>query len=60
LVVRENIQSLVLQSVDSNTIKREAVTKNGMITLREDGASKAVEGTTTIEEVMRVTREDAV
>jgi general secretion pathway protein E len=60
LVVRENIQSLVLQCVDSNTIKREAVAKNGMITLREDGTAKAVKGTTTIEEVMRVTREDAV
>jgi type II secretory ATPase GspE/PulE/Tfp pilus assembly ATPase PilB-like protein len=60
LLVRENIQSLILSNVDSNTIKRAAVSKNGMTTLREDGALKAIKGVTTIEEVMRVTREDIV
>jgi len=60
LLVRENIQSLILGSVDSNTIKREAIAKNGMLTLREDGAAKAIEGITSVEEVMRVTREDIV
>ncbi len=60
LVVRENIQSLILSNVDSNTIKREAIKKNTMITLRDDGAAKAIEGITTIEEVMRVTREDVI
>jgi general secretion pathway protein E len=60
LLVRENIQNLVLSNVDSNTIKREAIKSNKMTTLREDGASKAVEGVTTVEEVLRVTREDIV
>lgn len=60
LVVKQNIQSLILSNVDSNTIKREAVTNNSMLTLREDGAAKAIEGVTTIEEVLRVTREDIV
>lgn len=60
LVVRENIQNLILSNVDSNTIKREAITKNEMTTLREDGALKALGGITTVEEVMRVTREDIV
>ncbi len=60
LVVRPNIQSLILSSVDSNTIKREAVANNGMLTLRDDGASKAIDGVTTIEEVVRVTREDII
>ncbi len=60
LLVRENIQNRILGNVDSNAIKREAITKNGMITLREDGAAKAVAGVTTVEEVMRVTREDIV
>ncbi|MBI5118598.1 type II secretion system ATPase GspE [Candidatus Poribacteria bacterium] len=60
LLVRDNIQGLVLSNVDSNTIKREAITKNEMITLREDGVKKAISGATTIEEVLRVTREDIV
>ncbi len=60
LIVRENIQNLILSNVDSNTIKREAIIKNEMTTLREDGAEKALEGITTVEEVMRVTREDIV
>jgi type II secretory ATPase GspE/PulE/Tfp pilus assembly ATPase PilB-like protein len=49
-----------LSGVDSNTIKREAVTGNGMLTLRDNGAAKAIDGITTIEEVMRVTREDII
>jgi len=60
LLVRENIQSLILSNVDSNTIKREAITKNSMTTLREDGARKAIAGITTVEEVLRITREDTV
>jgi general secretion pathway protein E len=60
LVVKPNIQSLILSGVDSNTIKREAVTGNGMLTLRDNGAAKAIDGITTIEEVMRVTREDII
>jgi general secretion pathway protein E len=60
LLVRENIQNRILGNVDSNTIKREAITKNGMITLREDGTAKAIAGVTAVEEVMRVTREDIV
>ncbi|RJP25169.1 MAG: type II secretion system protein GspE [Candidatus Abyssobacteria bacterium SURF_5] len=60
LLVRENIQSLILENVDSNTIKRQAILKNAMTTLREDGARKAIAGITTIEEVLRITREDIV
>jgi len=60
LIVRENIQSLILSNVDSNTIKREAIAKNRLTTLREDGARKAIAGVTTVEEVLRVTREDVV
>ena len=59
LVVDDEIRQLVLKNVDSNTIKRAAVTK-GMLTLRDDGADKIVRGAPTIEEVMRVTQEDAL
>ncbi len=50
----ETIKSLILQTSDSNRIKAAAV-KNGMKTLRADGISKIMAGTTTIEEVLRVT-----
>lgn len=57
LVMTPLIQDLTLRGVDSNVIKREAK-KHGMRTLREDGASKVFKGVSTIEEVMRVTRDD--
>lgn len=57
LVMTPLIQELTLRGVDSNVLKREAK-KAGMRTLREDGASKVFKGVSTIEEVMRVTRDD--
>ncbi len=57
LVMNPTIQDMVLRNVDSNIIKREA-RKFGMRTLREDGAQKMLRGYTTLEEVLRVTRED--
>ncbi len=59
LVMNPAIQELTLQGADSNAIKREAK-KYKMRTLREDGASKVVQGVSTIEEVLRVTRDDLV
>ena len=55
----DEIRQLVLKNVDSNTIKRAAISK-GMATLRDDGAAKIIRGNTTIEEVLRVTQEDAL
>ncbi|MFO7973018.1 MAG: type II secretion system ATPase GspE [Candidatus Hydrogenedentota bacterium] len=57
LVLSPQIQDLTLKGVDSNVIKREAV-KEGMRTLRADGAAKVRVGISTIEEVLRVTRDD--
>lgn len=59
LVMTPRIQELTLKGVDSNVIKREAK-KQGMRTLREDGASKVLQGVSTIEEVFRVTRDELV
>jgi type II secretory ATPase GspE/PulE/Tfp pilus assembly ATPase PilB-like protein len=59
LVMTPHIQDLTLKGVDSNIIKREA-RKQGMRSLREDGAVKVAQGISTIEEVLRVTREDLV
>jgi general secretion pathway protein E len=56
LLVDYVIRGLVLKTSDSVTIKREGVNR-GMTTLRDDGIRKALEGITTIEEVVRVTQQ---
>jgi len=54
LPIDESIKNLIIQGSDSPEIKREA-TKNGMRTLRQSALRKLAEGTTTFEEVVRVT-----
>jgi general secretion pathway protein E len=58
MLMDDTIRPLVLKNADSATIKNQAV-ERGMRTLRMDGATKIISGLTTIEEVMRVTQEDA-
>jgi general secretion pathway protein E len=58
VMVTDEIRLNVLKNADSNTIKRVAH-EEGMISLRDDGIRKVVAGVTTIEEVVRVTHEDA-
>lgn len=50
-----SLKSLILQTFDSNRIKSEAVNLN-MVTLRQHGVQKVLDGITTIEEVLRVTQ----
>jgi len=57
LVVNEDIRSLIMRRSDSNTIKKMAI-RRGMLTLRQDGAQKVINGITTTEEMVRVTQED--
>lgn len=59
LIVTDHIRKLILERADSTTIKREAM-KQGMRTLRQDGARKVASGITTSEEVLRVTQEEVV
>jgi general secretion pathway protein E len=54
LPIDDAVKSLVLRGADAPEIKREAV-KNGMRTLRQSALRKLAEGTTTFEEVVRVT-----
>jgi general secretion pathway protein E len=56
--ITEDVRSLVLRRASSREIRRMAI-EQGMVTLRQDGWARAVEGVTTIEEVLRVTQEDA-
>lgn len=56
--VTEDIQNLIVSHATSNEIQRKAI-ENGMITMRQDGYLKALQGLTTIEEVNRVTSDTA-
>ncbi|MCK6449766.1 MAG: type II secretion system ATPase GspE [Alphaproteobacteria bacterium] len=55
LPMTESIRRLVLDRVDAPEIER-AARAEGMRTMREDGLAKAVDGQTTLEEVLRVTQ----
>ena len=57
LVVNEDIRSLIMRRSDSSTVKKMAM-KRGMLTLRQDGVEKVIDGITTTEELVRVTQED--
>ncbi|MFO7599023.1 MAG: ATPase, T2SS/T4P/T4SS family, partial [Candidatus Desulfacyla sp.] len=54
MILDEPVRNLILKTSDANAIKQKAV-EQGMLTLRQDGAQKVLEGITTIEEVFRVT-----
>jgi general secretion pathway protein E len=56
LPVRDKIRELILARADAGAIRASAV-GDGMVLLREDGWAKVRRGVTTIEEVVRVTRE---
>ena len=47
---------MILKTANADEIKEQAV-KNGLINLRQDCAMKALQGVTTIEEVLRVSKE---
>ncbi len=55
LLVDKYVRKLILEGKDAEDIKDAAV-RNGMKTLRMDGAEKVKLGITTVEEVLRVTR----
>jgi general secretion pathway protein E len=56
--ITEDVRSLVLRRASSREIRQHAIAA-GMTTLRMDGWLKARQGGTTVEEVLRVTQEDA-
>ena len=56
--VTEEIQSLIVAHATSAEIQRKAI-EQGMITMRQDGYLKALQGITTLEEVNRVTSDTA-
>jgi general secretion pathway protein E len=59
LAVTDSVRDLVMAKANSSEIRRAAL-KEGMRTLRMDGASKVLSGDTSIEEVLRVTQDDSI
>ncbi len=56
LPVTDRIRSLVLRHAEAQELRRAAV-EEGMLTMYDDGLRKVLDGVTTVEEVLRVTRE---
>ncbi len=56
LVVTDEIRRLILKRAEAQELHRAAV-KEGMRTMYDDGMAKALAGLTTVEEVLRVTRD---
>ena len=57
LIADDAVGAMVLKNADAQSIKR-AAQGQGMDSLRDDGARKVLEGTTTVEEVLTATQED--
>ncbi len=56
LVMSDRVRQLVLRQAEVKDLLRAAV-EDGMQTMYEDGMTKAIQGVTTVEEVLRVTRD---
>ena len=57
LVANDEIRVLASERTGSNVVKQAAI-RNGMRTLRSHGWVKTIQGITTIDEVLRVTKAD--
>ncbi|MEW6008542.1 MAG: ATPase, T2SS/T4P/T4SS family [Candidatus Omnitrophota bacterium] len=55
MVMNEALRKLAISKASSDEVMREA-RKSGLVSLREDGLLKAINGITSIEEVLRVTQ----
>lgn len=56
LVMNDNLRRMIVNGAEQVDVKEEAV-KSGLITLKQDGYQKAVEGLTTLEEVRKFVTE---
>ena len=57
MIMDDEIRSLVMQNADAAMLRRQCI-GHGMRLLRQDGASRVLQGETSIEELLRVTQED--
>ena len=58
LEINEAIETLIPSRAPASVIKQKAI-EQGMLTLRNDGFLRVLDGLTTIDEVLRVTEESA-
>ena len=54
MVTTDSIREMIVNRVNAGVIRNEAM-KLGMLTLRQDGWKKVLSGTTTVDEIARVT-----
>lgn len=59
MVSTDPIREMVVSRVNAGVIRNEAI-KHGMLTLRQDGWKKVMAGTTTVDEIARVTAGDII
>ena len=59
LVVSEPLRVKCTAGADASVLKKVAIAE-GMKTLRDDGLAKVLDGVTSVDEVLRVTSEDAI
>jgi type II secretory ATPase GspE/PulE/Tfp pilus assembly ATPase PilB-like protein len=57
MVVTDDIRSLIFENASARDLRRTAA-KHGTMSLREDGFRHLREGRTTVEEILRVTKDD--
>ena len=57
MVLDDDIRRLIGSKADSTAIKQAAIAK-GMVTLKQEGAERVIQGHTTLEEVMRITQQE--
>ncbi len=57
LLITKGIQELITNHTPANKIQEYAIAKEGMLLMRQDGMIKALKGITTVEEVVRVTKD---
>ena len=57
LMIDDGVRAKIMQRANASEIRQSA---EGFITLRADGAQKVLEGVTTVDELVRVTQEEAL
>ncbi len=58
MVITDKLREMVVQRIPANLIKEEAVKTQGMLTLKQTGLLKALDGITSVKEVLRVAQEE--
>jgi type II secretory ATPase GspE/PulE/Tfp pilus assembly ATPase PilB-like protein len=59
LVIDDDVRGLILRKASAGEVRRHAIEHGGLVTLREDGWAKAQAGITTVEELLRLTQDEA-